>query len=104
MTITSEIQTAIDKSSAKESGNTDTALEAEIKRMSPAHIASLVVYLATDAASNINGKSFLVGGGEIGLYSEPEIASSIFKNGIWTVQELVNIIPKSIAKSMPSSV
>jgi 3-oxoacyl-[acyl-carrier protein] reductase len=72
--------------------------------MSPSHIASLVVYLATDAASHVNGKSFLVGGGEIGLYSEPEIVSSIFKDGVWTVQELVDLMPRSVIKGLKSPV
>ncbi len=97
MTISPEMQASIDK---KETGKSDNALEAEIIRMSPSHIASLVVYLATEAASHINGKSFLVGGGEIGLYSEPEIVSSIFKDGIWTVQELVDLMPKSVTKGL----
>ncbi|MBN1691020.1 MAG: SDR family NAD(P)-dependent oxidoreductase [Dehalococcoidia bacterium] len=104
MTVSPDLQAALEKASQKDSGDTATGLEAEIKRMSPAHIASLVVYLATDAAANINGKSFLVGGGEIGLYSEPEIASSIFKDGIWTVQELVDIMPRSVTKGLPASV
>jgi len=102
LTITPDMQAAIEKGSNQEPGDTGSGLDAEIRRMSPAHIASLVVYLATDAAANINGKSFMVGGGEIGLYSEPEIVSSIFKDGTWTVQELVNIMPKSITKGLPA--
>jgi len=102
MTISPDVQAAMEKGPNQESGNAEGGLEAEIRRLSPSHIASLVVYLATDAAANINGKSFLVGGGEIGLYSEPEIVSSIFKDGIWTVQELVNTMPRSIIKGLPS--
>lgn len=104
MTISPDLQATLEKSSNQETGNATTGLEAEMKRMSPAHIASLVVYLATDAAANINGKSFMVGGGEIGLYSEPEIVSSIFKDGIWTVQELVNIMPRSITKGLLANI
>jgi len=104
MTISPDLQATLEKSSNQETSNATTGLEAEMKRMSPAHIASLVVYLATDAAANINGKSFMVGGGEIGLYSEPEIVSSIFKDGIWTVQELVNIMSKSVTKGLLVSI
>jgi 3-oxoacyl-[acyl-carrier protein] reductase len=73
-------------------------IEKEFNRMAPEHIAPLVVYLATDAAANINGKTFFVGGGEIGLYSEPAIVSSIFKDGFWSVKELVDLMPKSLTK------
>jgi hypothetical protein len=68
--------------------------------MAPEHIAPLVVYLATDAAGGINGKTFFVGGGEVGLYSEPTVVSSIFKDGVWTVKELADLMPKSLSKGM----
>jgi len=41
-----------------------------------------------------------VGGGEIGLYSEPTVISSIFKDGVWTVKELSDLMPKSLIKGL----
>ncbi len=78
----------------------DDQLNSELKKMAPEQIAPLVVYLATDGAAGINGKTFFVGGGEVGLYSEPTIVSSIFKDGVWTVKELADLMPQNVAKGM----
>ena len=68
--------------------------------MTPEMVAPLVVFLATDEAANINGCTFRVIGGEIGIYSEPMIRSSVYKDGTWTLDELISIIPKSLAKGL----
>jgi NAD(P)-dependent dehydrogenase (short-subunit alcohol dehydrogenase family) len=38
----------------------------------PEEVGVLVAWLCTDAAANVNGRTFQAGGGEVGLYSEPE--------------------------------
>jgi 3-oxoacyl-[acyl-carrier protein] reductase len=64
---------------------------------SPEHVAPFVIYLATDAAANISGSVFNVGGNEIGLYSEPEIARNLVKFGDpWTMDELMNQAPRGL--------
>ncbi|MDP2719869.1 MAG: SDR family NAD(P)-dependent oxidoreductase [Dehalococcoidia bacterium] len=64
----------------------------------PEYIAPFIVYLASEASANISGRVFNVTGGKIALYSEPEEIKSIFKKeGVWTQQELVDLIPKTIA-------
>ena len=100
------------KSEVLDSANLGLDFGAQLKKMtpdqvsavfnmiSPDHVAPLAAYLATDAAAGINGKTFFVSGGEIGLYSEPAISSSIFKEGVWTIQELVDLMPKSLARGM----
>jgi 3-oxoacyl-[acyl-carrier protein] reductase len=54
----------------------------------PEEIGVLVVWLWTDAAANVNGRTFQVGGGEIGLYSEPELIRSVFKAEGWSLDAL----------------
>ncbi len=39
----------------------------------PEQVAALAVWLCTDAAVNVNGRDFQVGGDEVGLYSEPAV-------------------------------
>jgi 3-oxoacyl-[acyl-carrier protein] reductase len=101
LTLTPELQAAMEKKSKEAGGGLGLDIGAELKRMAPEHIAPLVVYLASDAAANINGRTFFVGGGEVGLYSEPTILSSIFKDGVWTPKELSEIMPKSVTKGFP---
>lgn len=80
-------------------GGSDTTAE-EIAMMGPERVAPLVVYLATDQAANINGCTFYTGGGRIGIYQDPIIKYSIFKDGVWSLDELLDLIPKSLTKGI----
>jgi NAD(P)-dependent dehydrogenase (short-subunit alcohol dehydrogenase family) len=62
----------------------------------PDDIAPIVVYLATDAAANINGQTFGTSGGTISLYHNPEPMKSIHKDGRWTLDELDSIMPGTL--------
>ena len=44
--------------------------------------------LCSDAAANVNGRTFYVGGDEIGLWSEPELTRSLSREGGWTLDTL----------------
>jgi NAD(P)-dependent dehydrogenase (short-subunit alcohol dehydrogenase family) len=58
---------------------------------SPAHpekVAELVVWLCTDAAANVNGRSFYVAGEEVGLWSEPELIRNLARSGGWDLDSL----------------
>ena len=54
----------------------------------PEQVAVLVVWLCTDAAAKINGRTFQVGNGEIGLYSEPDIIRAVFGPKGWDLDTL----------------
>ncbi|HAX24623.1 MAG TPA: short-chain dehydrogenase [Chloroflexi bacterium] len=62
----------------------------------PANVAPMVTYLATDDAHNINGHFFGVGGYTVGLYSHWELAGVLQADRRWTVQELIDLFPKTI--------
>jgi len=64
--------------------------------LAPEAIAPLVVYLCTDQAANINGCTLKVFGGEIGIYPEPKTIRNIYKEGMWTVEELMRVMPMTI--------
>ncbi|MBE0480289.1 MAG: SDR family NAD(P)-dependent oxidoreductase [Dehalococcoidia bacterium] len=66
----------------------------------PGDIVPFVVYLATDEAANINGCTFLISGNQVSLYSEPVAAKTIFKNGRWTLDELSNLVPSTLAAGL----
>ncbi len=70
-------------------------------RMSaPEDVAPIVVFLATDAAANINGCTFGASGGRISLYTDPVPVKSIHKAGRWTLDELLNIMPTTLAAGL----
>ena len=75
-------------------------LLAEIDRSFPEDIAPLVVYLATDEASNVNGRTFLVCAGEVSIYSEPAPLKTVYKDGRWTVDELADIFSRTLGQGL----
>jgi NAD(P)-dependent dehydrogenase (short-subunit alcohol dehydrogenase family) len=54
----------------------------------PAQVAIFAVWLCTDAAASVNGRIFQVGGGEIGLYAEPQILRNTYKMPAWDLDGL----------------
>jgi NAD(P)-dependent dehydrogenase (short-subunit alcohol dehydrogenase family) len=59
----------------------------------PEYVAPMTVFLATDAAWDINGKIFYVAGGTISLAYEEAPFRTIWKPGMWTLDELDLQIP-----------
>ena len=66
----------------------------------PEFVAPLVVFLCTDAASNINGRDFIVGAGEISLVSLPAKERSIFSAGMWTQDQLEQQFPQTLGAGL----
>ncbi len=63
-------------------------------------IAPMVVWLASDDAANVNGRTFYVQTGIVALYSEPVHEKAILKDGGWTIDELFKFIPNSLAAGL----
>jgi NAD(P)-dependent dehydrogenase (short-subunit alcohol dehydrogenase family) len=66
----------------------------------PEDIAPLVVWLASDDAVNVNGRTFFVQTGTVALYSEPVQEKAILKAGGWTIDELFAYMPTSLAAGL----
>ncbi|MBI2907286.1 MAG: SDR family oxidoreductase [Chloroflexi bacterium] len=66
----------------------------------PDDVAPFVVYLAGDEADSINGQLFYVSGGEVSLLCHPTPVKSIYKVGRWTLDELLKIVPATLAKDL----
>jgi NAD(P)-dependent dehydrogenase (short-subunit alcohol dehydrogenase family) len=68
--------------------------EQRFERMAPEFVAPMVCYLASDYAWNVNGQVFLVYGGTVALLGHPLPSSTIFKDGMWTLDELSETVPQ----------
>lgn len=70
------------------------------ERAAPEFVSPIVVYLATEQASNVNGLVFRAGGGKIGFYSHPTAEATIYRDwrrdGPWTMDELEKVLPGSL--------
>ncbi len=67
-----------------------------ISAMAPELVAPLVVYLCTDAASNINGRDFIVGGDEISIMSLPTRERTIYRQGGWDIDSLEKVFQSTL--------
>lgn len=60
----------------------------KMKRMHPASIAPLVVFLASDTASNVSGQIFGVRANEIYLFSQIRMIRSVHRSEGWTPETI----------------
>ncbi|MGE0599079.1 MAG: SDR family NAD(P)-dependent oxidoreductase [Dehalococcoidia bacterium] len=67
-----------------------------ISAMAPELVAPLVVYLCTDAAANINGRDFIVGGDEISIMSLPIRERTIYRQGGWDIDSLEKVFQSTL--------
>jgi len=65
-------------------------------QMKPEDVAPLVVWLASDAAANVNGRVFYSARGKIALYSEPTEIKAMVKHGAFTIDELFDFMPETM--------
>ncbi len=79
-----------------------TSVIENISHMNPDDIGPLVVWLASDDAAHVNGRTFYVETGKIALYAEPVQEKMLLKHGGWTVDELFAFMPETLAKDIAS--
>ncbi len=78
-------------------GDSDVAMTGMAAGMfKPENVSPFVTWLCTDEAANVNGRSFLVGGNLIGLYTEPTVEAALYNpQEDWTVDYISAIAPQS---------
>jgi hypothetical protein len=68
----------------------------KIKKLSPAHIAPVAGFLASDAAKDITGQVFGVRGKEIMLFSHERPIMRVHHDEGWTVERLAEMFPGTL--------
>ena len=68
--------------------------------MHPEDIGPFVAYLSSDQAASINGQTFLVYDGVITKLSLPRRVRTIFKQGRWTTEELLEMVPQNLTQDL----
>ncbi|HVO26357.1 MAG TPA: SDR family NAD(P)-dependent oxidoreductase [Candidatus Margulisiibacteriota bacterium] len=69
-------------------------------RSDPEDVAPFAVYLATDAAADINGQTFMVRGGVVSLLNYPAPARTLTKLGRWTPEEIASLFPHTFGMDL----
>jgi NAD(P)-dependent dehydrogenase (short-subunit alcohol dehydrogenase family) len=70
--------------------------EAAASLRDPEAVAPMVAFLATDYAWNINGQIFAVAGGTVSVLYHPLAERTIYKPGMWTLDELDDMVPRQL--------
>jgi NAD(P)-dependent dehydrogenase (short-subunit alcohol dehydrogenase family) len=68
----------------------EAARVARLQQMTPAKIAPVAVYLASDAAQAVNGQIFAVRNNEIFLISQPRPERSVHRSEGWTAETVAS--------------
>src|SRR5215471_14379816 len=68
----------------------------KIKKLSPAHIAPVAVFLASDAARDVTGQVFGVRGKEIMLFSHERPIMRVHNSDGWTLESFAEIFPGTL--------
>ncbi len=68
----------------------------KMKKMSPAHIAPLAVYLASESAKDVTGQIFGVRGKEIMLFGHIRPIMRIHNSEGWTVDRIAEMFPGTL--------
>ena len=98
LVISDEMKAAAQRGGA--AGMQAQALEAFAKTNPAEAVAPMVVWLCTDEAANVNGRTFLVVGNQIGLYSEPAIIADIRTDHGWSLDEVSKLIPEQVTNDL----
>jgi NAD(P)-dependent dehydrogenase (short-subunit alcohol dehydrogenase family) len=65
----------------------------------PEDVATLVTYLASEQAGNINGCIFEVFKNRVGIFTEPQpLEQVLWKDGRWTPDELARVMPETLTR------
>ncbi len=66
----------------------------------PDDVAPMVVWLSSDAASDVTGQVVHCAGNQISVMNHPEPVRSMVKDGRWTVEEIAAVFPETIGFEM----
>jgi NAD(P)-dependent dehydrogenase (short-subunit alcohol dehydrogenase family) len=69
----------------------------------PEHTPPMIVYLATDEAADITGQMIGTSRGRVALYSWPTEIKGLYKEGLWTPEELVKLVPRTLAQELKTA-
>jgi NAD(P)-dependent dehydrogenase (short-subunit alcohol dehydrogenase family) len=92
-TVSDSARAARQKSGAQSPGGQRTF---QLEHTGPENVAPWVVYLATDAATHVNGQVFFVMGGLVALLNDPAPVRTMWTEGRWTPEEIATVFPRTL--------
>jgi NAD(P)-dependent dehydrogenase (short-subunit alcohol dehydrogenase family) len=99
MTLTPEVLKAREIRKQQGIVREESALR-QLENLKPEDVAPMVAFLASDYAANVNGHFFLCAGTSYSLLSQPRAEKTIYKEGRWTLDELDELVPATLAEGL----
>jgi len=72
----------------------------QLENLRPEDVGPMVAFLASDFAAGVNGQFFLCAGTSYSLLSLPRAEKSLYKEGRWTLDELDELVPVTLAEGL----
>ena len=69
----------------------------------PDDVAPLLVYLASDKASQVTGQCIRIGGDKLALWSHPQEIRTLFSDGGWSAESIAGLWKTTVGQE-PESV
>jgi NAD(P)-dependent dehydrogenase (short-subunit alcohol dehydrogenase family) len=85
---------------AQQMGLSTSSEQAQASPMDPANVAPIVVFLASDAAQNVNGQCFGASGYRISLYTHLVPEKTIYSQGPWDLDHLFKVFNSTLGADL----
>jgi len=72
----------------------------QLENLRPEDVGPMVAFLASDFAAGVNGQFFLCAGTSYSLLSLPRAEKTLYKEGRWTLDELDELVPVTLAEGL----
>jgi len=99
MTLTPEVLKAREIRKQQGIVREESALR-QLENLQPEDVAPMVAFLASDFAAGVNGQFFLCAGTSYALLSQPRAEKTLYKEGRWTLDELDELVPVTLAEGL----
>lgn len=88
---------------AQQMGLSTSSEQAQASPMDPVNVAPIVVFLASDAAQNVNGQVFGASGYRISLYTHLVPEKVIYSQGPWDLDHLFKVFNNTLGADLKPS-
>jgi NAD(P)-dependent dehydrogenase (short-subunit alcohol dehydrogenase family) len=85
---------------AQQMGLATSSEQAQASPMDPGNVAPIVVFLASDAAQNVNGQCFGASGYRISLYTHLVPEKTIYSQGPWDLDHLFKVFNSTLGADL----